>query len=263
MVVADLHVHTTVSDGTLSPSAITEAATAAGLEAVAVTDHDRINPALSAPVAERAGVTVINGIELRVDAGDQRIDLLGYGLEPTPDLRAECERIQTDRIERGRKIVGCVEDRLGVSLDLDLQAGVGRPHIARAVDGSSAELNYQDAFDELIGDDGPCYVQRHIPDFETGRAVLSEACALVGLAHPFRYDDPERALALTADLDAVEAVYPYGHDPDPEPLERAVDRYDLVRTGGSDAHGECLGETGLGADSYERVRERLPRPTSG
>jgi predicted metal-dependent phosphoesterase TrpH len=263
MVVADLHVHTTVSDGTLAPDAVAGAAAAAGLDAVAVTDHDRINPALSAPVAEREGVTVINGIELRVDAGDQRVDLLGYGVEPTPALESTCEAIQDDRRERARAIVECIEDRLGVPLDVDFRAGIGRPHIARAVADSDADLDYGDAFAELIGDDGPCYVPRDIPDFETGRTVLGEACALVGLAHPFRYDDPEAALALTAELDAVEAVYPYDREYDETPLSRAIEDHGLVPTGGSDAHGERVGTTGLDAAGYERVRKRLPRPTRG
>lgn len=261
MVVADLHVHTTVSDGTLDPGVVPDAASAAGLDAVAITDHDRINPALDAPVTEREGVTVINGIELRVDTGEQRLDLLGYGVTPTDSLGQLCARIQRNRIERGQAIADCVEDHLGVSLDLDFQAGIGRPHIARAVAASDAPFGYQGTFDELIGNDGPCYVPREIPDFDRGRTVLAEACSLVGLAHPFRYDDPEAALAITEHLDAVEAVYPYGHDPDTTALDRAIETYDLLPTGGSDAHGEVLGETGLDAAGYERVRERLPRPT--
>lgn len=263
MVVADLHVHTTVSDGQLPPTAVPKAAAAAGLEAVAITDHDRINPALDAPVLEREGITVVNGIELRVVADDQRVDLLGYGVEPTSGLERECARIQRDRIERARAIAERVEDRLGVDLDLDVHPGVGRPHIARAVDESDAPVDYAGAFDGLIGDDDPCFVAREIPDFETGRELLAEACAVVGLAHPFRYGDPEGALTLTADLDAVELVYPYDHAPDLAPVERAIEEYDLVATGGSDAHGETVGTTGLDRTAYERVRERLPRPTNG
>lgn len=263
MIVADLHVHTTVSDGQLAPEAVSAAARRADLEAVAITDHDRLQPDLDEPVVEHDGVTLIHGIELRVDAGGQRVDLLGYGVEPTPALASLCDRLQRDRVERARAISECVEDRLGVDLDLDLHPGVGRPHIARAIDRSDASLDYEAAFDELIGDDDPCFVARAIPDFETGRERLAAAAEFVGLAHPFRYDDPEAALELTAELDAVEAVYPYGHDPDPEPLERVRDAYDLLVTGGSDAHGERVGTTGLDADAYERVRQRLPRPTDG
>ena len=268
MPVADLHVHTTVSDGTLDPEAVPEIAADAGLEAVAITDHDRINPALDAPVTERAGVTVVNGIELRVEVpalpdSTHRVDLLGYGVDPTPELEAICERIQQDRIERGRAIVECVEDETGVDLDIDLSVGVGRPHVARAIAQSEAELDYTDAFEELIGNDCACYVARDIPDFETGRAALADACSLVGLAHPFRYEDPEAALSLTEHLDAVERFYPYGEDYDPAPVDAVIERHDLVATGGSDAHGEVLGEMGLDREHYDRFRATLPRPTRG
>ena len=267
-VVADLHVHTTNSDGTLTVEELPSVARRARLDAVAVTDHDRPHPALDAPVSTRDGVTLIHGIELRVDAGAQRLDLLGYGLDPTPEFVEEVDRLQRDRIERGRAIVECVEDRLGVDLDVEPRAGLGRPHVARAIaDHPEAGYDVQGAFDHLIGDGRPCFVARDVPDFERGRRLLAESCALVGLAHPFRYDDPAAALALTSDLDAVERWYPYDRPVDPEPgspaaidpapVDRAVAEYDLLPTGGSDAHDDRLGRTGLDRAAFERVRERL------
>ena len=83
MVVADLHVHTTNSDGTLTLETLPAAAETADVSAVAVTDHDRLHPGLSTPVATIDGIAVVHGIELRVDAGDRRVDLLGYGAERT------------------------------------------------------------------------------------------------------------------------------------------------------------------------------------
>lgn len=245
MVLADLHVHTQVSDGTLALSAVPEAAERAGVEVVAITDHDRLNPELSEPVTERGGVTVVHGIELRVDADGQRVDLLGYGVRPHPALVDVVTHLQRDRIKRARRIVDCVEDRLGVALDIEPGEGIGRPHIARAIAASEADYDYQDAFDHLIGNDCPCYVPRDVPSFQDGRAVLRAACGLVGLAHPLRYDDPEGALGLTADLDAVELYYPYEAAVDPEPVVRAAERNDLVVTGGSDAHDDRLGRAGL------------------
>jgi hypothetical protein len=268
-VVADLHTHTTVSDGTLTLSRLVGLANEADLEAVAVTDHDRYHPELSHPVERHTGVTVVRGIELRVEAGDQRLDLLGYGLEPTDALTAEVERIQQNRIERGRAIIENVEDHLGVDLDLEAREGLGRPHIARAVLESDAEYEtFGAVFDDLIGDDSPCFVARNVPDFETGRELLAEACAFVGLAHPLRYDDPEAALACCSELDAVERYYPYDRplspdDPDaldPLPVEHAITEYDLLATGGSDAHEEELAKDGLPKAAWERVRERLPDP---
>src|SRR6056297_2159701 len=147
MVVADLHVHTTRSDGTLTLETLPAAADAAGVAAVAVTDHDRLQPALDGPVTERDGLTVVHGIELRVDAGAQRLDLLGYGVEATDALVAECERIQRNRRERGREIIDCVEARLGVSLPVEPRSGLGRPHIARAI-AAVTDYTVQGAFDE-------------------------------------------------------------------------------------------------------------------
>ncbi|MFW5911622.1 MAG: PHP domain-containing protein [Halolamina sp.] len=266
-VVADLHTHTIVSDGTFSLDGLVEVAREEGLDAVAVTDHDRYHPDLSVPVERRGDLLVVRGIELRVEAGDQRLDLLGYGLEPTDALTAEVERLQQDRIDRGRRIVENVEAALGVDLGIEPQAGIGRPHIARAVVERAADYDTIGAvFDDLIGDDGPCYVAREVPDFETGRELLAEACAFVGLAHPLRYPDPEAALELTAELDAVERYYPYDRPVSPDdpealdlrPVEAALAEHDLLATGGSDAHDEELALDGLPRVAWERVRERLP-----
>ncbi|PSP33660.1 PHP domain-containing protein [Halobacteriales archaeon QH_10_70_21] len=215
MVVADLHVHTTNSDGTLTLSTLVDAAEAAGVTAVAVTDHDRLHPELRTPVSALGELTV-----------------------------------------RGREIIERVEARVGVDLPLEPREGLGRPHIARAIE-ETTDYSYEDAFEELIGSDCPCYVARDVPTFDEGVAVLEEACGLVSLAHPYRYGDPGAALELCADLDAVERFYPYGREVDPEPLVRAVDRHDLLVTGGTDAHGETLGEAGLDRDDYRRFRAAL------
>jgi len=256
MVVADLHVHTTRSDGALTLDTLPAAAADAGVAVVAVTDHDRVQPALDGPVTTRDGVTVVHGIELRVDAGTQRLDLLGYGVEATDALREECKRIQRNRRERGRAIIDCVEDRLGVPLPVEPRAGLGRPHIARAV-AAATDYSFQGAFDDLIGADCPCYVPREVPDFDRGRELLADACGLVGLAHPFRYRDTDAALARCADLDAVERWYPYGHTVDAGRVEDAIERYDLVPTGGSDAHDERLGVAGLDRAAWDRVRDAV------
>ena len=257
MVVADLHVHTTNSDGALTLETLPGAAREAGVDVVALTDHDRLNPDLQTPIAVLDGLTVVHGIELRVDSPVGQVDLLGYGARRTDALVDELAALQQNRIERAGKIVDSVEDRLGVSLDIPLEPGVGRPHIARAIDESDADYDYRGAFADLIGDDGPCYVAREIPDFETGRELLSEACGLVGLAHPLRYSDPEAALELTAHLDAVERWYPYGREVDVRPVERAIDAHDLVPTGGSDAHDETLGVAGLDSEAYQRFRSAV------
>lgn len=257
MVVADLHVHTTNSDGQLTLETIPEVADEGGVEVVAVTDHDRVHPDLDGPVTERDGTTIIHGIELRVEADGQRLDLLGYAVERTDRLEALTERLQTNRIERAKKIIGRVEERTGVELSVELSPGVGRPHIARAIDESAAPYDYGEAFEELIGDGEPCFVARDIPAFETGAEILRDACSIVGLAHPFRYEDPQAALSVASELDAVEIPYPYGHKVDREPAKRLAAEADLLVTGGSDAHEETVGIAGLDETEYRAVEAAL------
>lgn len=258
MVVADLHVHTTNSDGTLTLADLPAAAERAGVGVVGVTDHDRLHPGIDNPVCQVDGLTVVHGVELRVAAGDQRVDLLGYGVDGTEALTAEVSRLQANRIERARAIVACIEDRLGLTLDVDLGPGIGRPHVARAVaDHSGTAHDYRDAFDRLIGTGRPCYVPRDVPSFERGRDLLRDACGLVALAHPLRYDDPEAALARCGQLGGVELHYPYDRDVDLAPVERAIEDHDLVATGGSDAHGNDIGRRGLSSEEYSRVRTAI------
>ena len=261
-IVADLHAHTTVSDGTMTAAELAATAADAGLDWVAVTDHDRIHPDLDAPVVEREGVRVVRGIELRVDAGFERLDLLGYAVEHTAALDDEIERLQANRQRRGAAILDAVEERLGVDLGLDPRPGLGRPHIARAIEASAAPYDYAGAFDELIGNDGPCYVARDVTDLERGVELLRDACAFVGLAHPFRYDDVGAALDVARDLDAVERFYPYGRPVDDARVERVAAESDLLLTGGSDAHERTLAEAGLTAAAFDPVRGRLPEPTA-
>lgn len=261
---ADLHVHTNRSDGTLMFEEVPEVARRHGVDVVGLTDHDRLQPALKGPVVNSHGVTLVHGIELRVEADAQRIDLLGYGVVSTPALEAELDRLQADRLERGRAILDCVQDRLGIDLDLVPRTGLGRPHIAQAIAAHPDTVyDFDGAFEHLIGDGQPCYVARTVTSFERGRELLSETAAIVALAHPFRYPDPEAALALAAELDAVERWYPYGRPVDETAVMRTIEAHELLATGGSDAHDDLLGRAGVPESSYGPIAARLPPPIEG
>jgi hypothetical protein len=99
-----------------------------------------------------------------------------------------------------------------------------------------------------------------VTGLETGVELLREACAVVGLAHPFRYDDVGAALSVARDLDAVERWYPYGRPVDTDRVDRVVESASLLAAGGSDAHGQTLGAAGLTESDFEPIRERLPEP---
>jgi Predicted metal-dependent phosphoesterases (PHP family) len=254
---ADLHLHTTASDGTLTIDELPEVAKEAGVNWVAVTDHDRIHSGLDEPISTLDGINIIRGIELRVETDTQRVDLLGYQVEPTDELTAEIDRLQQNRINRAKKIIASVEAAEDVTLDIEPSAGIGRPHIATAIAESNAPYDYTEAFENLIGSECDCYYPRDITSVEEGIHLLDDACAIVGLAHPLRYDDPESALEITEKLHAVERYYPYGREVDTSKIDRAIERNDLLETGGSDAHNRRLGKAGLSESQFETFKSKL------
>lgn len=257
--VADLHVHTTASDGVLSVEEIPAAARDASLHTVALTDHDRFNPSLKDPVTTVDGIRVIRGIELKVSCPNgTTIDLLGYATTETPALASLIADLQTNRIERAREMIAQLERALDISIDCPMHEGIGRPHIAQAVaDHSAVSLTKDDVFDEYIGDGRPCHVQREIPTLAEGARILTDACQLVSVAHPLRYDDLEAALAAAVDVGAIERWYPYDRPVDPSPIDRAIADHSLIPTGGSDAHGPQLGQCGLDEPACQRFLTAL------
>lgn len=254
-VVADLHVHTTRSDGEVDPDELAAVAADAGLVAVAITDHDRLPPRDA--IRDNEDVAVIPGIELRVEAESAgRVDLLAYGVEATGALADRIDALQANRFDRAAAMVERLEDTLDVNLAIDIRPGIGRPHLAQAV-ANATDLSPQAVFDRYIGDDCPCYIPRDVPSFRAGRRLLGDAASAVVLAHPLRYDDPKAALGLVEHLDGLEQTYPYGADVDRHPLEQ-VDTEGLLLTGGSDAHTEAaIGACGLDRSGFEPIAEHL------
>lgn len=262
IIAADLHSHTTRSDGTTERSEIASIASDRGLEAIAITDHDQFQPDMDAPIVHENGVDIVHGIELRVsvDELDERIDLLGYGVRETPELKEVTEVVKNNRKTRIGRMLELIEEETGVVLDYEPTTTSGRPHVARAIEESDElEYSYEEAFDLLIGDDCPCYTQRKIPTFEDGLEALRTACTFVSLAHPYRYEYPRAVLKLAKQLDGVECIYPYDNIEDWKTLgldETAVEWFDLTMTGGSDAHEpEDIGKAGLLSEHYEQFLE--------
>ena len=254
-VVADLHIHTTVSDGILEITEIPELAKTQGLSAVGITDHDRIHPWFDDPVAEESGVLLIRGIELRVEREDgTRFDILGYAIEETEALTDLLEQIQEARIERGKEMIALLEDRLDIVLDVSVGPGFGRPHMARAV-AEHPETDYTelDVFRELIGNGKPCYVSRWVPAIDHGIEILEEAAAVLSVAHPLRYDDVDGAISLAKRVGGIERWYPYEQEVSLDPIDVAIEEEDLIPTGGSDAHDTEIGTTGVPAEAFAHL----------
>jgi predicted metal-dependent phosphoesterase TrpH len=277
----DLHVHSTASDGSLPPEAVVERARAAGLSAIALTDHDTLAGVPAAVAAgERAGVRVIGGCEFSSAAPWGEMHVLGYFLPShSPELESFLERSRADRVRRAREMVTRLQ-RLGVPLEFDdvlVQArggAVGRPHVARAIVRQGSASGISDAFDRYIGRGRPAFVDKVLPAFREIADLVHSVRGLVSVAHIKERGTRSFLERLRREgLDAVETRHP-SHDP--ELRARLTDialRIGLLRTGGSDWHGDPEpGEThgALGSqqvplewlERLEELRAKQPAPVS-
>ncbi len=275
----DLHVHSTASDGGLTPEAVVERARVAGLAAIALTDHDTVAGVPAAVAAgERIGLRVVGGCEFSSAAPWGEMHVLGYFLPShSPELESFLERCRADRVRRAREMVTRLQG-LGVGLDFDavlLQAkggAVGRPHVARAIVRQGGATDVSDAFDRFIGRGRPAFVDKNLPTFREIAELVHSVRGVVSVAHIKERGTRSFLERLKREgLDAVETRHP-SHDPELRArLTESALRLGLLRSGGSDWHGDPEpGEThgALGSqevplewlDRLEELRAGLPMP---
>ena len=276
---ADLHVHSNASDGTEPPAEVMRRAAQAGLDVVALTDHDTV---AGHAEARRAladslprSLTLLPGMELSCRLGDRSVHLLAYLFDAGyPDLAAELGRIRDDRVLRARAMVSRLAD-LGVDITWDQVAAiagpavVGRPHIARAMAGSGAVASPREAFTrDWIGDGGRAYVGRYALDPVHAIGLVRDAGGVAVLAHPragqrrgqgrwVGVSDEEIGRLAAAGLAGVEVFHPDQPAAERAGLLALAHDLGLVATGGSDDHGSLTGhrigcET-VAADAYQAL----------
>ena len=264
----DLHVHSTASDGSLPPERVVERARAAGLAAIALTDHDTVAgvPAASAAGA-RLGLRVVGGCEFSSAAPWGEMHVLGYFLpSDSAGLESFLERCRADRVRRGREMVTRLQ-RLGVPLEFDdvlrqsNGAAVGRPHVARAIVTQGSAIDVSDAFDRYIGRGRPAFVDKTLPAFREIADLVHSVRGMVSVAHLKERGTRSFLERLKREgLDAIETRHPSHY---PEVRTRLTDiamRLGLLRTGGSDWHGDPEpGETHGALGSQEVPLEWLER----
>jgi predicted metal-dependent phosphoesterase TrpH len=244
--VLDLQSHSTVSDGELSPAAVVEAAAAAGVTTLALTDHDAIDGVAEADRAAREmGIALVPAAEMScVHKSIDDLHMLGYWIEPSA-IAPACERAQRERRHRAEEIVAKLQ-AAGFELTIDdviREAGdadsIGRPHIAKAA--GATKDNMGAFFEEwLVPDSGKAFVPRKWPNAAEAVELIHDAGGAAVLAHPFwDIDEPNEVAALIADLDldGVECFYPSHGREQTEFLLRVCADRGLAATGSSDFHG--------------------------
>jgi 3',5'-nucleoside bisphosphate phosphatase len=244
---ADLHTHTTASDGTFAPAGLVAAARAAGIALLAVTDHDTLDGvAEAAEAGHRLGVEIVPGVELSVTAPDgQEVHLLALGVDPQhAGLRAHLAAFREARMARAMEMVTHLR-ALGVPVtDAGVRARAGqgvvaRPHVAAEVVAVGGAASIFEAFDRYLGDGRPAAVRKPVFEARTAVRLVHGAGGVAIVAHPglLPSEAPLDAL-LRAGADGVEAVHPRHAWATERFLRQEAARLALVVTGGSDFHRE-------------------------
>jgi predicted metal-dependent phosphoesterase TrpH len=250
---ADLHVHSNASDGTDPPAEVIRRAAQAGLDVVALTDHDTTAGWEQARRALPPGLRLLPGMELSCELDGRSLHLLAYLFDPaSPELAAETERIRDDRVLRAQAMVQRLAD-LGAAVTWEQvvaiagSAVVGRPHIARAMTEAGVIADPADAFTaEWIADDGRAYVAKYALDPARAIALVRAAGGVSVLAHPragreWELSDQQIAGLAAAGLAGVEVWHPDHNQAERMALLATVRDLGLVATGGSDDHGSLTG----------------------
>ena len=253
----DLHIHSTASDGRLSPVDIIRKSAEEGLAVIALTDHDTvdgIDPALKA-VRAFPWLTLIPGVEISTDVTEGEVHVLGYFINHTDrDLEAALEKMRNSRQERARRMVtklhsmGC-HIRWERILEIAGGGAIGRPHIAQAMIEKGYVESLKEAFSRYVGRDGPAYVNRYKVTPTQAVELVLQANGLPVMAHPLTVREPESMVInlKAAGLIGIEAYYAGYTKEDIERLVGIADRYGLVTTGGTDYHGlDASTETAIG-----------------
>jgi len=262
----DLHVHSSASDGSLSPIEILSLAVQLNLGAVAITDHDTIDgakKALAAGIPDQ--LHFVTGVEISASRplsypGPGSFHLLGYAFRlDDPDLNHTLKKLQNARQQRNPRIIERL-NAVGVNIDLEEVSGgtgeygqLGRPHIAATLVKKGIVASIDEAFDRFLGTGKPAYVDKYRVDCARAIKLIADAGGIPVLAHPglldIRRQDAVEALVLELKemgLKGIEAYYPEHTKAQTDQYLDLATRHNLLVTGGTDFHGSIKPEIQLG-----------------
>ena len=251
---ADLHLHTTVSDGMLSPEEIVAEARRVELTAIAITDHDVLDGIdLALPAGEKYGIEIIPGIELSAEYRGEEVHILGYYIDRDNDtFQRKLEGFRESRRVRAMEIVDKL-GKMGMKLDYDevLLLGdsdsIGRPHVATALVNRGYVFDKKEAFDRYLHDNGPAYVPKKKLTPDEAIAMILDVGGIPVLAHPGMLRQSIIPDMVSLGLMGLEVFHPNHSDYQLNYLRGMAERYGLLITGGSDYHGDTNGRALMGS----------------
>ncbi len=280
----DLHIHSTASDGTLTPAEIIALAIRLGLGAIAITDHDSLAGSREALIGGvPAELGFLTGVEISAEPppsypGGGSIHILGYGLRlDDPELNRTLEKLQDSRRQRNPEIVARL-NKLGIPLRIEevekeaADGQAGRPHIAKLLVKKGVVKTINDAFDRYLGNGKPAYVDKLRIEASQAIELINAAGGIPVLAHPclLELDDQEQLDELLQEmismgLKGLEVYFSQHSAEQTCAYAELARRHDLLMTGGTDFHGDIQPEIQMGVGKgdllvpfalYEKLIER-------
>ncbi|PKB78892.1 MAG: hypothetical protein BZY88_16135 [SAR202 cluster bacterium Io17-Chloro-G9] len=267
----DLHLHTTASDGRLSPTELIQLVAKQGLKQVSISDHDTTDGLAEAYEAAQAypDLRIIPGIELSTDVPGDEVHMLGYFIQyEDEEFQKVLQGFRSGRLDRGRAMVEKLNE-LGLHItwervqEIAGDGSVGRPHIALALVEQGYFKEPKDAFDEYLGRNGLAYAERDKMTPVNGVDLISSVGGVPVLAHPTYMNDMEANIAnlKATGLVGMEVFYAKYSPETVLELAALAAKYDLIPCGGSDYHAlgnsdDCLpGTLGPPPETVERLEE--------
>ncbi|MFC1932495.1 PHP domain-containing protein [Chloroflexota bacterium] len=243
----DLHIHSTVSDGRLSPAEVVRKSAEAGLTIIALTDHDTVDGIVPALEAAKAfpKLRVIPGVEISTDITDGEVHVLGYFMDYAHrELQATLSKMRNSRQERAQGMTAKLRN-MGMLIEWERvkeiagSGSIGRPHIAQALLEKGYIASIKEAFTKYISRNGPAYVEREKTTPVESVELILRVNGLPVLAHPLTIGDPETMVIelKKAGLVGIESYYDGYTAKEINRLVSLANRYGLITTGGTDYHG--------------------------
>ena len=268
--IADLHLHTTFSDGMLTPEKLFIKAKKLGIKAISITDHDTVEGNYGAKeLSAKYGVDFITGIELSCFDSQNEYHILGYCIDiDNEDLHTHLAAFKLSRIERAEVMTKMLH-KMGVNINFnDIidkagEAPITRPHIAQVIVESGYVSTTKDAFNLYIGDGRPAYAVKAIFQVEKAIKLINNAGGVAVIAHPGNFVNQKKLFQfIEAGLDGIEVYHPLHNEKLRREYHAIANQYWLLETGGSDFHGDrpndknLFGREGVPINALEQIRKR-------
>ncbi|MBC8062522.1 MAG: PHP domain-containing protein [Clostridiaceae bacterium] len=270
----DFHMHTTASDGKLTPSELVKMASQENLDIIAITDHDTTKGLSEGIIAgQKYGVKVIPGIEFSTLHKEESIHILGYFRDDSyksEKFQVFLNEMHDYRAWRGQRIVDNLKIYFDINIDgqqliKDTKGVIARPHIAQAIINAGYDYSWEYLFNNIISKDSPAYVPNKSISITEGIKILKEVNALLILAHPTLIKKSTIEELIEFDFDGIEGIYPLNSKGDTEKYLSIAKEKNKIITAGSDYHGigsqdtkhGILGSVNLTGENLKILLENL------